>query len=541
MRQAPAILQTPAVSLGTDRQNITLFRIYVAYRSLLSIMLVLSPFSGGTRHLVGELDPRLYIVTASIFLATNLPLLALIQTRFISSQAVLFTIFFVDVFAITILSDTSGGIASGLPILLLATAAASAVLITHTPIATLIAALSVIAILADTVRLINQRVLEFDSLLPAGLLSALIFSVSLLIQVVAKRVGKAEAIARARAEDLYTLQRLNEQIVQNLQTGILLVYSDNSIRVMNEAASRLLHPERSVSMPQGLALKDYNATLAEQFTTWLEQGVQADKPLTISEDTPQVIASFQQLKDAGENVALVFLNDYTLVTQQAQSLKLNSLGRLTASIAHEIRNPLGAVSHAAQLLNESDALAPEDRHLAGIIENHARRMNNVIENVLQISRRQPPSPQKLALKGWLQNFLTEYQQSQPGAERIALSLPQDWLEITFDPAHLERVLGNLLDNALRYGAGDAGSGVALQVMKDNVARRCLIDVIDTGPGVPSAERAKLFEPFYTTSKTGTGLGLFLSKELCEINNATLTYLPTPEGESRFRVSVANFG
>ncbi|MEM0955718.1 MAG: ATP-binding protein [Pseudomonadota bacterium] len=537
MPQAPAILQSPAVPPPTERQNIALFRIYVAYRSLLSILLVLSPFSGGTQTLVGELDPRLYLITASLFLATNLPLLALIQTRFISSQGVLFCIFFVDVFVISVLSDTSGGMASGLPILLLATAAASAVLINTASIATLIAALSVLAILADTVRLINQQVLEFDSLLPAGLLSALVFAVSLLIQVVARRVGKAEALARARAEDLYTLQRLNEQIVQNLQTGILLVYDDKNIRVMNEAAARLLHPERRPAIQEGVPLDTYNAELAEQFDNWREQGVQTATPLTVTDDAPQVIASFRPLRDSGDSTALVFLDDYTLVTQQAQSLKLASLGRLTASIAHEIRNPLGAVSHAAQLLNESESLTPEDQHLTGIIENHAQRMNSVIENVLQISRRQPPTPQKLALKGWLQSFLEEYRQTQPDADDISLSLPEEWLEITFDPSHLERVLGNLLDNALRHGRQADQTEVALRVLKDPLARRCLIDVIDQGPGVAPAERAKLFEPFYTTVETGTGLGLFLSKELCEINNATLTYLPTPEGESRFRVAV----
>ena len=161
----------------------------------------------------------------------------------------------------------------------------------------------------------------------------------------------------------------------------------------------------------------------------------------------------------------------------------------------------------------------------------------MIENVLQISRRQPPVPQRLALKGWLNSFITEYRQTQPGSPDIELQLPESWLEISFDPSHLERVLGNLLDNGIRHSRDGENTGIRIVVEKETSAQRCLIDIIDTGPGVPESERANLFEPFYTTVEKGTGLGLFLSKELCEINNATLVYRPTEQGESCFRVTV----
>ncbi len=536
--QRPAILHRPSPP-KQEQQNVSLFRIYVAYRSILSIVLLLSPLSSETRRLLGGLNPELYLMVAIAFLATNLVLLALMQTRLIHDRATLFGVFFIDILVITVLSDTSGGMSSGLPILLLATAAASAVVIDLASIATLIAALSVIAILADTLRLINAGQLPFDSLLPAGLLSALVFAVSLLIQVVARRVGKAEALARERTDDLYSLQRLNEQIVRNLQTGILLVYADGSVRVMNQAAARLLDPDRPMVLEQGRGLADYHPLLAEQFGIWKESGTHEATPLHIADDAPQVIANFSLLDDSGDGDALVFLQDYTAVTQQAQSLKLTSLGRLTASIAHEIRNPLGAVSHAAQLLGESDQLADNDKELAGIIQHHAKRMNSVIENVLQISRRQPPNPQRLALKGWLQNFIEQYRQTQAEAVELELALPDDWLEITFDPAHLERVLGNLLDNGLRHSQAVNGNGrVSIRVAKDPEAQRCVVDVVDSGPGVAESERAKLFEPFYTTVDKGTGLGLYLSKELCEINNATLTYRPTATGESCFRLAVS---
>ena len=513
------------------------------YRSLLSLLLLLALLSANTRQLVGTLNPTLYLYVACIFLATNLVLLGMMWTRFIQNQASLFTVFFVDILAITLLSDTSGGMASGLPILLVVTAAASAILITSSTIATLIAALSVIAVLSDTIRLVNEQVLPINSLLPAGLLGMLIFTVSLLIQMVARRVGMAEDLARKRAADLYNLQRLNEQIVQSLQTGILMVYADGKVRVMNQAATRLLDPDRHVPLEQGRALTEYNRDLAEQFQLWTDNGTHSSKPLQVKEDAPQVVASFRSLdstRPGGDS--LVFIEDYSPITQQAQTLKLASLGRLTASIAHEIRNPLGAVSHAAQLLGESDQLPVEDQRLTDIIEHHTRRMNAIIENVMHISRRQAPRPQLLALRGWLQNFLTAYRAAITQESEIDLRLPDESVEILFDPEHLHRVLSNLLDNALRHSRTATGRATAqIRVTWEHLSQRCLIEIVDDGLGVAESEQAKLFEPFYTTVDGGTGLGLYLCKELCEINHATLAYRLTAQDQSCFRIAILQRG
>lgn len=539
MADKPAIL-TPPKSEPADLQNVALFRIYVFYRSLLSILLLLSLLSPDTQRLLGILNPPLYLGVALAFLATNLVLLGLIQSIFITQHATLFSIFFVDILAITVLADTSGGMASGLPILLVVTAAASAILINNGTIATLIAALSVIALLADTLRLINEQILPVSSLIPAGLLGVLIFAVSLLIQLVTRRVGAAEELAKRRAADLYNLQRLNEQIVQNLQTGILIVYANGSVRIMNKTAARLLDPERPVPLEQGRRLEDYHSQLANQFDQWIASGAHQPSPLSMGKDAPPVIANFRSLEGAGSSDTLVFLEDYSPVTRQAQSLKLASLGRLTASIAHEIRNPLGAVSHAAQLLDESEKLNEDDLRLAGIIQHHAQRMNAIIESVMQISRRQAPQPQTLALKGWLNKTLKEYQAGLAEAADIRLELPQEAIEILFDPDHLQRVLGNLLDNALRHSRIATSKSTAhIKLSWEQLSGRCILDVIDQGLGVADSEQAKLFEPFYTTVDKGTGLGLYLCKELCEINNATLNYRPTTQNASCFRIAILN--
>jgi two-component system sensor histidine kinase PilS (NtrC family) len=541
MANKPTILTRPPAA-PSDPQNITLFRIYVFYRSALSIVLLLSLASSDTRQLLGILNPTLYLYVAIIFLATNLLLVGLIQTVYVTRQASLFIVFFVDILVITLLADTSGGIASGLPILLVVTTAASAILITNGTTATLIAALSVIVLLADSLRLISVQVLSISSLIPSSLLGVLIFAVSLLIQMITRRVGAAEELARKRAADLYNLQRLNEQIVQHLQSGILMVYANGSVRVMNQAATRLLDPQRPVPLEQGRLLADYHPQLATQFDQWQAGSTHLPTPLHISAEAPPIIAHFRALQStenkAGISDSLVFLEDYSPVTQQAQSLKLASLGRLTASIAHEIRNPLGAASHAAQLLCESEHLTDEDRELAAIIENHAQRINALIENVMQISRRQAPMPQTLALKGWLGKFTREYQDTLTENCRIELALPEDPVEVVFDPEHLQRVLNNLLDNGLRHSRlATAEASAEIQVSWEALAGRCLIDVLDYGEGIAQSEQAKLFEPFYTTVEGGTGLGLYLCRELCEINNATLIYRTDTQGRSCFRIAV----
>jgi two-component system sensor histidine kinase PilS (NtrC family) len=536
MAEKTAILTAPTQA-PADMQNVTLFRIYVFYRSLLSILLVLSLLSSETRQMLGIFNRDLYLAVSVIYLVTNLALLATIRSPIINNQAFLFGIFFIDILAITLLSDASGGMESGLPILLIVTAAASAIMVGTGTIATLIAAMSVIAILADTVRLINEQVIDFNALFPAGILGSLIFAVSLLIQVVARRIKRAEALARKRATDLYNLQRLNEQIVQHMETGILLVYDNGTVRVMNQSATQLLDPERPVPLEQGRELAEYNRELARQFEHWQQTGQHTPAPITVREDTPQVIAHFRNLRDSGDT--LVFVEDYSPVTQHAQSLKLTSLGRLTASIAHEIRNPLGAVSHAAQLLKESSELQEQDQRMADIIQQHSQRMNAIIENVMQISRRQPPNPQRLELNQWLHTYLQDYSATLRARTQIELRGSEDPLWIEFDPEHLRRILGNLLDNALRHSEMKTGESRAeLRISRDHLSQRTAIDVIDFGDGVAPADRAKLFEPFYTTVERGTGLGLFMCKELCDFNSASLTYRFSDDGLSCFRITVA---
>jgi two-component system sensor histidine kinase PilS (NtrC family) len=520
------------------QQNLALFRIYVAYRSLLSVVLLIMLVSPNTRQLVGSLNPTLYLGVALAYLATSVPLVGSLSTRLHQNQKMLFLVFVIDIAAIILLADASGGMVSGLPILLVITAAASAVLITNRTLATLIASLAVLALLFDTTRLILTDALKPNSLFPAGLLGALIFGVSVMVQAIANRLGKAEELARNRASDLYNLQRLNEQIVQHMDIGILLVNQDGLVRVMNKASTTLLAPERPVAVEQGRQLADYSQELAYQFEHWKDTGLHRAKAFSVMDGAPPVIAHFRELQPNARGEALVFVEDYTPVTQYAQSLKLTSLGRLTASIAHEIRNPLCAISHAAQLLQESAELSADDKRMADIIQHHCVRVNEIVESVMQISRREPPKPEYIMLSEWLNEFVGDYLKELNRPTDITIDCDYRELLVEFDPENLKRVMSNLLDNALRHSKMATGRETArIVVSLDFTAHQCLLDVVDAGTGVPINDQSKLFEPFFTTVEAGSGMGLYLCRELCEINNADLQYRPTGRGESCFRISL----
>lgn len=524
----------------TPQQNRVLYRIYIGYRWLLSAVFLLLMITPSARDLVGSLHPVQYALTSAVFLLSNIALLATLNRDLHHSHTFLVLLFSVDVTCIILLADASGGMSSGLPLLLAITVASSAILISNRTLATLVAALAVIAILSDTVRLISINEQTINDLLPAGLLGLLLFVVSTLVQMIASRLGRAEALARERTSDLYSLQRLNELIVQNMQTGILLVDRDGRVRVMNQAATGLLRSERPGSVEQGRSLQEYSDTLNERLQEFRSKGAQSRTPFRIESDGREVVPRFRAL-DAGAGPSfeetLVFLEDYTPVAQYAQSLKLGSLGRLTASIAHEVRNPLGAISHAAQLLLESPHADASDQRMIDIIVTNSQRVNNIVESVMQISRREPPRPDLLPMPEWLHTQIDRYQTSRDLRGALRCEVVES-LQLEFDPEHLQRILENLLDNALRHSELATGQARAsLELRCDTARKQALIDVIDEGQGVAPEDVPRLFEPFFSRSKGGSGMGLYLCRELCELNHADLFYHPTPGGASCFRMTV----
>lgn len=531
-------ISIPPTVAAASSQNQLLFRVYLMYRILLAVIFLLLLTLPATRQLVGSQNPTVYAAASVLFLLSNAVLAGPGALRIRRSNVGLVAMFFFDIACITVVSDASGGMTSGLPLLLTVTIASSAVLINKRSIATLVAALAVLTILADTLRLISRGLMDLGALFPTGLLGLLFFAVSALVQFIALRLGRAEAIALERAGDLYRLQRLNEQIVQNMQTGILLVDEDRRARVLNGAAGRLLGPSRPLAIEHGRDIGDYSEELAERIDDFLQTGYQRGSPFQARGDGPELLARFQPIQGESERQTLVFLEDYRPVTAYAQSLKLGSLGRLAASIAHEVRNPLGAISHAAQLLRESASLTPDDRHLVDIALTNSQRVNDIVESVLQISQRKPPKPDTLVMSEWTAAYREHYALSRENPGTLHLEYVDAEARILFDPEHLERVLDNLIDNAMRHSQQRSGEREAeLRVRLDRGHSECVIEVYDEGEGVESSDVPRLFEPFFTRSRGGSGLGLYLCRELCELNQASIAYAPTSDGRSRFQITV----
>jgi two-component system sensor histidine kinase PilS (NtrC family) len=198
------------------------------------------------------------------------------------------------------------------------------------------------------------------------------------------------------------------------------------------------------------------------------------------------------------------------------------------------------MSHAAQLLGEADGLSDNDRRLTDIIHTHSTRVSHIIDNVLQLSRRESGEPDRLLLRPWLEDFGREFTRTlelQEG-ELSIVEIPGD-LEVRVDRSHLRQVLWNLCDNAVKYASETGGILVELHAGRLDSQGQPYLEVRDHGLGVDSTTAEQIFEPFFTARSGGTGLGLYISRELCELNRATLLYLDRPGGGSIFRMVFAD--
>ena len=259
----------------------------------------------------------------------------------------------------------------------------------------------------------------------------------------------------------------------------------------------------------------------------------------------EIQPSFAPLDQDGGGRSLIFLEDNRAQAQRAQQLKLASLGKLTAGIAHEIRNPLGAASHAAQLLRETCSLDTQAGRLAEIIITHTGRINEIVENVLKLSRQQPAQGVRFELQSWVREFVRDYEALPDSGASLEIDTGAS-ATVEFDATHLHQVLVNLLDNALRHSEQHCGIRWArILTDTDPGSGRPWLEVQDRGAGITTAQRERLFEPFFNTSHNGTGLGLYISRELCEMNHATLEYREesAAQGEettgARFRIGFAH--
>ncbi|MEX0624495.1 MAG: HAMP domain-containing sensor histidine kinase [Saccharospirillum sp.] len=369
-----------------------------------------------------------------------------------------------------------------------------------------------------------------DNLLQAALLGVAFFAVTLLLQYLISRVRSTEQLARAQADTILDLRHLNELIVQRMRTGIIVTTWEGSIRLMNHAAREQLGLEQ----PTFWLPRD----MQKRMDTWQQEPGKRTEPLQMGKDRPLVQLNFAPLQDSPKCDLIIFVEDTVRVQQQAQHLKLASLGRLTASIAHEIRNPLGAISHAAQLLAENPALDEADQRLLSIVRNHSNRINTIINDIMDMSRQPTVQLEPVILRDFLDTCIAEYRQGQAKPNDIQVrGDPASWVRI--DPKRMMQVVINLVDNGLRYSELRTGARkVTIRFGTLADTGQSYMDIRDYGPGIDKDQINHLFEPFYTTDASGSGLGLYIAKELSEANRARLFYTGDSNGGC-FRILFAH--
>jgi two-component system, NtrC family, sensor histidine kinase PilS len=430
-----------------------------------------------------------------------------------------------DIVAVSVLMYASSGIRSGLGVMLLISLAGAA-LVSRGRLTLFYAALASIAVLLEQTYWVLVHDASTANYLQPGLLSIGYFATALITNRLGQRLILNERLARQRGAALADQHGINRLIVRDVQDGVLVVDANGLIHLHNPRAGDLL----GQAVPELSAVRDFSEELAQRLAAWRAGQGASSVNLRLA-DSRLVRGRFVSTGVAGGNFSLIFLEDLSKLQEQAQQLKLAALGRLTASIAHEIRNPLSAITHAGDLLQEEQR-SPQKERMVQIIRDNARRLERMVHDVLELSRRDRVQPEAIRVRPYLLTFIEEFAQNEGHIPSESFSVEADEdVSVEFDRAHLNQVLWNLLHNAWRHCRRLTGS---VRIAVSRRANRVELHVIDDGEGVPKALQAQLFEPFFTTFASGTGLGLYIARELCAANRATLDYLDRGAGAD-FRI------
>ena len=422
----------------------------------------------------------------------------------------------VDVTMVAALLYLTGGVKSGVSILLVVSLAAAS-LVGRGRLVLFYAALATVAmLLVQTVGILNG-IFEESSIVQAGLISAGFFATAILARLLGQRVMINEDLARRRGEALDNQIRISQQVVERMQDGVLIVATDGTVLRSNPVAQEMLGD-------LGQTAARFEA-LGEALASW--QTVRREDPCLIrAQDGRELEARFVPTTSSDGEI-LVFLEDIGRVKEQAQQLKLASLGRLTASIAHEIRNPLSAISHAGELLREERRGDMQDR-LLRILNDNILRLDRIVQDVLQLGRQNRALPERVVLDEFCAGFVEHFNAGEALADDVVTLIVPAGLSLCFDRAHLNQVLWNLLGNAVRHSSRSP-SAVRLECRAAQSEGRVELHVMDDGPGIAESVREQIFEPFFTTHHQGTGLGLYIARELCHANGASLEVTASESG------------
>ncbi len=516
---------------SATRRELHYFTLYRILEAALLCLVVFSPVGIliGAPH-----DPLLALVVALLYLLAAVVLFLTGRRGQLRVQVLIGVV--VDIGAAVLAIHALPGAASGISMMLLFNVGAAALLLTlRLGLGT--AVLAALALIGEYF----VRVLSGNSS-DRPLAELLMFTVSYLAiatltNLLGRQMRASEALAERRGSQAANLAEINELIIRRMRTGVLLVDGDGEVQLANEASMLQLG-----GVGEGRrTLAQIAPDLAKRLHSWQHDGASDAIPLQLAPDQPEVLPRFARLL-ADDAQVLVFLDDTSLVSRRAESLTLATLGRFSASLAHEIRNPLAAISYATQLLEESTDIAEADRRLLQIIYQQTHRMNGIVENVLGLARRERAQPENVELVEFARHFVDDYRNSHPlDHDQLDVISARQPVNALVDRRQLQQAVTALVHNALVYGRmpGEPAR-VSLRVHTSD-AGASMLDVADRGPGMPDTVANQLFRPFFTTSEHGTGLGLYIARELCHVNQATLNHIPVPGGGCCFRIKMIGTG
>lgn len=433
----------------------------------------------------------------------------------------------IDIIFVILMMYAAGGIQSGLGLLLIITIV-TASLVSNGRLSLFYAAVATIGLLLEQSYQITKWGLSASSYSQPVMLSLGCFATAWLAYSLAKRMQQSEALASARGVDLENLEQVNALITQEMQDGVIVVDQNANIRHHNTQANTLLSLTKNSHQP--LQLDESTPEIARAFSDW----VNSENAMTnsiISINNRELKLRFEPINHDNRQLgAVIFIQDWSQIQSVAQQAKLAALGRLTANIAHEIRNPLSAISHANQLLQEEENITAPNMRMLQIIADNIGRIDQIIKDVLELNRRDRTHQENIALNPFLTDFYHQFcAVEKVPASNFKLTLFTQEQTITFDQRHLTQILWNVCKNGWEHSRKQEHSLNLRCVEVGNAGLN--LEISDDGDGVAEQNRSKLFEPFYTTKATGNGLGLYISRELAEANGAFLRHHALDHGSA----------
>ncbi len=438
-----------------------------------------------------------------------------------------------DVVCIGAIMMSSGSVGAALPILLFPQLAASGWLL-RTRTAFFHAALATVILLGlDVWRLMEGQINSGAQPFQTGLIGFGFFATVGVTVALGSYTKASEDLAAQRGIDVANLEQVNRLIIQDMQDGVLVVDLNGVVRGHNAQVTRLLGGFGR--MRGGMRLAEFSSVLHDYWRRWQEDYSETLPPFKVEATQRLLRVRLVRIGSGLNGGTLIYLEDLGRAQTEAQQMKLAAMGRLTASIAHEVRNPLSAINQAAQLLEEDGAVAQEGQRMLAMIRNNAKRIDRIVGEVLQLNRRDRQQPEVITLGEFLHALIDEIVQAENiPAGGVMMIVPPD-LMVIFDRGHLNQIVWNLVRNAWQH-CQKKESSIRIMARPGYMGDAVICELNDDGPGIPAELRGQIFEPFFTTRPGGTGLGLYIARELADANGAALELLPKGPG-AHFRMTM----